>query len=796
MNGFSAAAASSSSPIPPPNPTPETSRPSVTLPTTRPEFSSFKFKNIGQPPTLLLRFSDAGAAVDYRSPSPEQSDMDIVSAEDPTMMAIESHHTLHPSPRKSLLEMLGGTADYSGHNPNFTTSQTPDPGGYEPPATSPLATSSSNQVFPRPESRLSSISRQLSTTVDVSRADALSLASVALDAHTYETPDSDMIDLYADPDSPSRSPLSLFSDLSEAVRESAELDRITNLHRILTAEREELLARHDETTRAVSRTKAQLDRVLSLTDEAIKTTTVFVDKEKARLDTKKAKVEGEIERRKNLETERRKAKELERIRHQEEERKARVEMEQQAERQRLEEQRKKEEALAAERQRQEDAQARERAEAEERRRLEEEERQRLAEEDRKKRDEEERKRQAEELQKEEEERLRRRLAEEKEAHARKQEEDRRSQLLERRRQAEEERRRKEAEAAAAKAEAERQEKEQRRLFQERRATVLRDKYKDYNNPESGAPLTASSSTLEGVTSSNLPSIIINGTPNTTQAIAEQHPGIPKIYRARDTPTFVPASTEAGRLPADLSQQVKVSDRLVDRIVKHETISPVITPLDNDHSMEDTTPTQFPLRSVSSTSTSTPTLAPPLLPAPSHLPAKPVTIYSQPPVPLQKNGRDPRHHHPRSRSRSPPPRRPSPSPWIPPRTSRSPDTTRGKHQSPPGRRSDHYSPPRVPYREGGSRYRDSRDSPPPPPPNPLKRTLQDSWVSASTPSKLDYSHPAKRRAVSPPRSPSPPPVTSTRRPPQPIRRGKGGGSTGHVPLEQRLSRPQQLSERIQ
>ena len=726
--------------------------------------------------------------------------MDIVSAEDPAMMAVESHHALHPIPRKSLLDMLGGTADHPGHNPNVATTQTPDPGVFEPRTTPPPTTSSSNQVFPRPESRLSSISRQLSTTVDVSRADASSLASAALDAHAHETPDSDMVDLYADPDSPSRSPLSLFSDLSEAVRESAELDRITNIHRILTAEREELLARHDETTRALSRTKAQLDRVLSLTDEAIKTTTVFVDKGKAQLDAKKAKVEGEIERRKNLETERRKAKELERIRHQEEERKARAEMEQQAERQRLEELRKKEEALAAERQHQEEAQARERAEAEERRRLEEEERRRLAEEDRKKRDEEERKRQAEEeLRKEEDERIRKREAEEREAHARKQEEDRRNQLLERRRLAEEERRRKEAEAAAAKAEAEKQaaEKEQRRLFQERRATVLRDKYKDYNNPEPGAPLIAPLSTLEGTTSSNLPSIVVNGVPTTTQAIAEQYPGVAKIYRTRDTPTFVPATTEAGRLPTDLSQQVKVSDRLVDRIVKHETASPVITPVDNDQSMVDTLPTQLPSRPVSSTSTSTSAPPPSPLSAPSHLPAKPVTIYSQPPAPVQKNGRTALHRPPRSRSRSPPPRRQSPSLRIPPRTSRSPDTVRGRHQSPPGRRNDHYSPPRVPYREGGSRYRDSRsNSPPPPPLNPLKRTFQDSWVKASTPSKLDYSHPAKRRAVSPPRSPSPPPITSSRRPPQSNRRGKGGGSAGHVPLEQRLSRAPQLSERIQ
>ena len=732
--------------------------------------------------------------------------MDIASSEDPTMMVTEDHRTLDPAPRQSLLAMLGGSADHPGHNPTIAITQTQDPGVSEPTVTSPLSASSSNLTFPRPDSRLSSDFRQLSVTVDVPRADASPRASAAPDTHAHEPHDLDMIDLYADPDSPSRSPLSLFSDLSEAVRESAELDRITSLHHQLTAEREELLARHEETTRALFRTKTQLDRVLSFADEAIQITTVFVDKEKTRLDIKKTKAEARIERRKNLEAERRKAKELERIRQLDEERKAQVEMEQQAERQRLEEQRKKEEALAAERKRQEEIQARERAQAEERRRLEEE-RQRLAE-DRRRRDDEERKRRAEEEQrKEEEEGLRKRLAEEREALARKQEEDRRNQLLERRRLIEEERKRKEAEAAAAKAEAERQaaEKEQK-IFQERRATVLKDKYKNYGRPESGVPPTGSPPTLEGTSSFDLPSITVNDVPTNPHSITEQYPGFAQIYRT----TFVPATTEAGRLPPDLSQQVKVLDGLVDHTVKHETTSPVIAPVDNDRSMEDTPPTQLPSRPVSSMSTSAPA------PAPPYLPAKPVTIYSQPPVPLQQSGSrryPPRRSHSRSRSPSRSPRRGSPSSRIPPRTSRSPDTARGRYQPPQiVRRNDHYSPPHSSYRGGGSRYdRDSRsDSPPPPPPNSRKRALQvpeDSWAKASTPSKLDYSHPAKRRAVSPLRSRSPPsppppvlthppPIVSSRRPPPSSRRGRGGGSQSHVPLEQRLSTGRQLSERIQ
>ena len=722
--------------------------------------------------------------------------MDVTPSDDPPMMVSEGNRTV-PASRKSLLDMLGENADHTGHNPTITTARTQDPGVSEPTFTSLLSASSSNPTLPRPESRLSTDFRGLSVAADVPRAEAPPWSSVALGTYAHEPPDSDMTDLYADPDSPSRFPLSLFSDLSEAVRESAELDRITTLHHQLSAEREELLTRHDETTRALSRTKTQLDRVLSLTDEAIKITTVFVDKEKTRLDIKKTKVETRIEHKKNLETERRKAKELERIRQHEEEQKAQIEMEQQAERQRLEEQRKKEETLAAERKRQEEIQARERAQAEERRRLEEEERQRLAEDQRRREDEERKRRAEEEQQKEEEERLRKRLAEEREALARKQEEDRRNQLLERRRLAEEERKQKEAESAAAKAEAEKQaaEKEQQRIFQQRRATALKDKWKNYNRPESGIPPTGSPpSILEGTSSSNLPSITVNDVPTNPHAVAEHYPG------------FVPATTEAGRLPPDLSQKVKVSDSLVDYAVKHETTSPVIVPVDNDQPMEDNPPTQPSSRSVSSMSTSAPAPVPAPLPTPPHLPPKPVTMHSKPPVPTQQSGRSPRRYstqQSRSRSRSPSPRRGSPSPRMPSRTSRSPDAARGRYKSPPAsrRKVDHYSPPRPSYRGGGSRYeRDSRsDSPPPPPPqNSRKRTLQvseDSWAKASTPSKLDYSHPPKRRAVSPFRSrspPSPPPVVPSRRQPRSGGRGRGGGPP--LSLEQRLSR--QLSERIQ
>jgi hypothetical protein len=733
--------------------------------------------------------------------------MDIASPEDSTLMDVDDHRTPHPASRGTLLDRLSRNADHPGHNPTITT-QTDNLGSSESTPTSPPPAPSFNTPLPLPESRLSSDFRRPSVAADVPRADASSRASAAPETHAHEPPDPDMIDLYAHLDSPSQSPLSLFSDLSEAVRESDELERITSLHRQLTAEREELLARHEETTRALSRTKTQLDRVLLLADEATRITAVFVEKEKTRLDIKKMKAEARIERRKNLEAERRKAKELERIRQHEEERKARLEIEQQAERQRLEEQR-KEEALAAERKRQEEIRAQERAQAEERRQLEEEEQQRLAEEDRRRRDDEERKRLAEAQRKEEEEQLRKRQAE-REALARKQEEDRRNQLLERRRLAEEERKRKELEAAAAKAEAEKQAAEQR-IFQERRATVLKDKFKNYGRPESGVPLTGSPPTLEGT--SNLPSIAVNDVPANTHPVTEQYPGIAKIYR----PRFVPATTEAGRLPPDLSQQLKVSDSLINHAVKHETASPVITPIDNDQPIEDTPPTQLPSRSVPSISTSAPSPASAPLPAPPHLPAKPVTVCPQPHVPLQQSGRSPRRYPPRrsrsrSRSLSHSPRRGSSSPRIPSRSSRSPDTTRGRYRSPPERRMDHYSPPRQSYRGGGSRYdRDSRsDSPPPPPPNSRKRVLQvpeDSWTRASTPSKLDYSHPAKRRAVSPLRSrspPSPPPpppthpphVATSRRLPPSSRRGRGPVPPSHVPLEQRLSTGRQLSERIQ
>jgi hypothetical protein len=774
MNGFSTAATSSNSPIPPPGPTSETNRPS--FPAIRPEFSSFKFKNIGQPPTLLSRFTGVTTASDYRSPSPEPSDMDVASSEDPMMVVSDDHRTFHPIPRKPLLDRLGGNAD-QGHNPKPAITHAQDPGVVESITRSPPSASSFHPVLPRPESRLSSISRQLSGAVDVSRADpASSLASVPVEIHTHEPPDLHMVDLYADPDSQSRSPLSIFSDLSEAVRESAELDRITSLHRILTAEREELLRRHEETARALSRTKAQLDHVLSLTDEAIKMTTVFVDKEKARLETKKTKAEAKIEHRKNLETEqRRKVKELERLRQQEEERKAQAEMEQ-AERQRLEEQRRKQEALAAERQRMEEIQARERAQAEERRRLEEErnraeeERRRLAEENQRKRDEEEQRRQ-------EEEHHRRRLAEEREAMARKQEEDRKTQLLERRRLAEEERR-KEAEIAVARAQAEKHaaDREQQRIFQERRATALKDKYKNYNRPEFGIPSTGPPPTLEG-------------TP-----------------RNRDTPIFVPATTEAGKLPPDLSQEAKASDDFVDHAVKHETTSPVI-PFDN---AEPAGSTSIPSRPVSSMSTTALAPSPTGLPAPPHLPAKPVTVYSQPPVLPYQRGRSPHRYPPprRSGSRSPSSSR-SPRRGSSRLSSRSPEPFRGRRQSPSaGPRGDHYSPPRQHYRDGGSRYgHESRSDSPPSLPNPRKRPLQDPWSRVDTPGKLDYSHPSKRRAASPFRSRSPPSpqsrpltqppiVVSARRPPQSGRRGRGGGGA-HVPLEQRLSRPSQphLSERI-
>lgn len=795
MNGFPAAAASL--PIPPPHSISQVSCPS---PTTRPEYLSFKFKNIGQPPTLLSRFTDAGAASDYRSPSPEQSNIEMTPSEDPAMMVSDDHRAPHPAPRKSLLDILGGIPDQD-RNLRAITTQAQDPGVPESTLTSPPSASSFKHVLPRPESRTSSIARQLSAA-DVSRTEPTpSRESVTSELHTHEPQDADMADLYADPASPSRSPLSLFSDLSEAVRESAELDRITSLHHVLNAEREELLRRHEETTRSLSRTKSQLDHVLALTDEAIKMSTVFIEKEKDRLETKKNDASARIEHAKNLEAERRKAKELERIRQQQQERKAQLEMEQQAERRRLEEQRKKEEALVAERQRLEEIQARERAQAEERRlleegrvRMEEEERRRLADEDRRKREEGERKRQ-------EEERLRKRLVEDEETMARKQEEERRTQLLERRRLAEEERRRKEAEAAAAKAEAEKQE----RIFQERRATVLKDKYRNYPHPGSGALPSDSPSTFEGTPNSNIPPIVVKDAPKDPQVNAEQHPGIAKSNRSRDTPTFVPAATQAGRLPPDLSQQVKVFDSGVDHAVKYEATSPVITPVDDAGPGASTPPTAVVSRPVSSMSTTIPVPAPATLPAPPHLPARPAT-HSRPPVPRGPHHHPPRRSRSRSRSSSRSPRRGSPIPRPPARASRSPGPSRSRYPPLTGR-NDHYSPPHDTYRDGGSKYgRDSRSgSPPPHLPNPLKRTHQSTWDKADTPSKLDYSHPAKRRVASPLRSRSPPsprprPLTQppavvpARRPPQPGRHSK---ARGPLSLEQRLSgRPPHLSERIQ
>ena len=723
------------------------------------------------------------------------NDVDMASPEDPPTTVSDEQRTLQPIPRKSLLDMLGGNAD-QGHNQKIAiTTQTQEPGVPESVITSPPSTSPTKPFFPRPESRMSSIARQLPGAADIPRADPSSFgASVPPEFHAHDPQDSDVADPYADdPDSPSPDPFSLFSDLSEVVRESADLDRITTLHRALIAEREELLRRHEETTRALSRTKSQLDHVLSLTDEAFQMTATFVGKEKARLENKKTKAEAKIEHRKNLEAEqRRKAKELERIRQQEEERKAQIEMEQQAERQRLEEQRREEEALAAERLRLEEIQAKERAKAEEHRRIEEErtrieeeERRRLAEEDQRRRDDEERKRQAEE---EEEERLRRQIAE-RETMARKQEEDRRTQLLERRRLAEEDRRRKEANAAAAKAEAEKQaaEKEQQRIFLERRATVLKDKYKNYNRPELGPPFTGSTSTFEGTHSSNLPVIFVDDVQKNPQAV-EHHSGLAKINRVRDTPTFVPAATEAGKLLPDLSRPVVSNNNAV----KHETTSPVITPVDNTEPTASNPSTPLPSRPLSSMSTAAPALAPGTLAAAPHLPSKPVTIYSKPPKPRYPS----RRSRSRSRSSSRSPRRRSPVSRLPSRTSRSPEPPRGRPPAMRNMNMDHYSPPHQ-----GSRY-DSR-SLSPPPPNPRKRSFQDHWDRADTPSKLDYSHPAKRRIASPLRSRSPPSprprpltqpphVVSIRRPPPTGRRGRGAP----LPLEQRLSsRPQNLSERI-
>ena len=657
------------------------------------------------------------------------------------MNSSDEPRTLQPAPRKFLYNTL-----FKDNNEVPVSREIP------------TATAPPKPVLSRPELRTNPVARQLPDAVDSPRADpAPSQPSAPPEIHTHDIPDSDMVDLYDDLGS-------LFSDLSEVVRESGNLDRITTLHHVLAAEREELLRRHEETTRALSRTKSQLDHVLSLTDEAIQTTAVFVDKEKARLETKKTAAEAKIERRKNLEVEqRRKAKELERIRQQEEERKAQIETEQQ---------RRKEEASATERQHLAEVQAKESAQAEERRRfeqersrIEEEGRWRLAEEDRRKRDEEEKKRHAEDQK--EGERLRRKLSEEKDAMARKQEEDRRIQLIERRKLAEDEKRRKEVDVAAAKAEAE---KEQQRIFQERRASALKDKYKNYNRPELGPSSAGSSSTLEGPQNSSSPAILVNDVPNNLQ-VSEHHPGLAKTNK---TPTFVPASTEAGRLPPDLSRQVPSDSD----VVKHETTSPVITPLDSTESMESSAP--LPSRPISSMSTTAPAPAPAMLLAAPHLPQRPTTVYSQPP----RSRHSARQSYSRSPSRSPRHRLPSRAP-------RSPESPRGRYPSPSRRHInvDHYSPPRQ-----GSGY----DSPSlsPSPKNPRKRALQDPWDRADTPSKLDYSHPSKRRTSNPHQSRSPPSPRlrshgiPARRPPPINRRVRGT-------LEQRLSSrpPQHLSDRI-
>jgi len=196
---------------------------------------------------------------------------------------------------------------------------------------------------------------------------------------------------------------------------------------------------------------------------------------------------------------------------------------------------------------------------------------------------------------------------------------------------------------------------------------------------------------------------------------------------------------------DLSQNVKVSDSLVGYAVKHKTTSPVIVPVDNDQPMEDNPPTQLLSRSVSSMSTSAPAPVPALLPTPPHLPQKPVTLHSKPPVPIQQSGQSPRRcstQRSRSRSRSSSPHHGSPSPRMPSRASRSSDAARGCYKSPPTSRRmvNYYSPPCPSYCSGGSRYEhDSRSNspPPPPPPNSRKRALQvseDSRAKASTPSK--------------------------------------------------------------
>ena len=101
-------------------------------------------------------------------------------------------------------------------------------------------------------------------------------------------------------------------------------------------------------------------------------------------------------------------------------------------------------------------------------------------------------------------------------------------------------------------------------------------------------------------------------------------------------------------------------------------------------MEDNPPTQLSSRSISSMSTSAPAPVPALLPAPPHLPQKPVTLHSKPPVPIQQSGRSPHRYSTQrscSRSRSSSPRRGSLSPQMPSRASQSPDAAQGRYNPP-------------------------------------------------------------------------------------------------------------------
>ena len=115
--------------------------------------------------------------------------MDIASPEDPTATATDDHRTFRSAPRESLLDRLGGNADRN-HNQKVTITQTHDLGVFEAIVTSPTSASSSKLALARPESRLSSISKQLSTTVDVPYVDPSSpRASGVLEIHTHEPSD-------------------------------------------------------------------------------------------------------------------------------------------------------------------------------------------------------------------------------------------------------------------------------------------------------------------------------------------------------------------------------------------------------------------------------------------------------------------------------------------------------------------------------------------------------------------------------------------------------------------------------